>query len=113
MCYGGEGGVLSQLIWRYIWQAHVHGILPLPTLVTRMAELAGAHWRADEVSPLPPLPHFPDPSSFENEHEEEPAQPEVPPQTQATPEAQQTSEEPQPQPQQPDATVDPYPEPEQ
>ncbi|KAL4350341.1 hypothetical protein AHAS_Ahas10G0132300 [Arachis hypogaea] len=50
----GKEVYFPQLIRRYMWQAHIRGLLPFPTLVTRIIKLAGAPWRDDDVTPPPP-----------------------------------------------------------
>ncbi|RYQ84170.1 hypothetical protein Ahy_B10g103129 [Arachis hypogaea] len=49
----GKEVYFPPLIRRYMWQAHVRGILLFPTLVTEMIQLAGAPWEADDETPAP------------------------------------------------------------
>ncbi|RYR29683.1 hypothetical protein Ahy_B01g054135 [Arachis hypogaea] len=44
----------SRLIRQSMWCAHIHGLLPFPTLVTSMIELADVPWEDDDVTPPPP-----------------------------------------------------------
>ncbi|RYQ91207.1 hypothetical protein Ahy_B09g097095 isoform J [Arachis hypogaea] len=37
-----------------MWRAHIRGLLPFPTLVTSLAELADVPWEDEDVTPPPP-----------------------------------------------------------
>ncbi|RYQ91240.1 hypothetical protein Ahy_B09g097126 isoform B [Arachis hypogaea] len=37
-----------------MWRTHIRGLLPFPTLVTSMIELADVPWEDDDVTPPPP-----------------------------------------------------------
>ncbi|KAL4315890.1 hypothetical protein AHAS_Ahas15G0230300 [Arachis hypogaea] len=43
-----------RLIRHSMWRAHIRGLLPFPTLVTSLAELADVSWEDDDATPLPP-----------------------------------------------------------
>ncbi|RYR03829.1 hypothetical protein Ahy_B06g083196 [Arachis hypogaea] len=43
-----------RLVRHSMWRAHICGLLPFPTLVTSMIELAGVPWKDDDVTPPPP-----------------------------------------------------------
>ncbi|KAL4315866.1 hypothetical protein AHAS_Ahas15G0227900 [Arachis hypogaea] len=49
----GKELYFTRLIKKYMWRAHVRGILPFPTLVTEMDQRAGVPWRTDDESPPP------------------------------------------------------------
>ncbi|RYQ95499.1 hypothetical protein Ahy_B08g090815 [Arachis hypogaea] len=46
---------LIRLIQQSMWRAHIRGLLPFPTLVTSMIELAGVPWEDDDVTPPPQM----------------------------------------------------------
>ncbi|QHO01592.1 uncharacterized protein DS421_13g416450 [Arachis hypogaea] len=50
----GKEVYIPRLIRRSMWRAHIRGLLPFPTMVTRMVELAGAPWRDDDAILPPP-----------------------------------------------------------
>ncbi|XP_015940789.1 uncharacterized protein LOC107466329 [Arachis duranensis] len=50
----GKEVYFSQLIRHSMWRAHIRGLLPFPTLVTSLAELADVPWEDDDVTPPPP-----------------------------------------------------------
>ncbi|RYQ91082.1 hypothetical protein Ahy_B09g096949 [Arachis hypogaea] len=43
-----------QLIRQSMWRVHIRGLLPFPTLVTSMIELADIPWEDEDVTPPPP-----------------------------------------------------------
>ncbi|XP_016178150.1 protein TsetseEP-like [Arachis ipaensis] len=111
-----------RLIRHSMWKAHIRGLLPFPTLVTSMIELASVPWENDDVTPLPPTMRLPFHGDQEEEPAEEPTHQDALPETQATTEVQQPPEDPQPhpesqpvpvpqsEPEEPGAIVDPHPE---
>ncbi|KAL4286896.1 hypothetical protein AHAS_Ahas19G0132000 [Arachis hypogaea] len=42
------------LIRHSMWRAHIRGLLPFPTLVTSLAQLADVPWEDDDATPPPP-----------------------------------------------------------
>ncbi|KAL4276105.1 hypothetical protein AHAS_Ahas20G0173900 [Arachis hypogaea] len=42
-----------QLIRQSMWRAHIRGLLPFPTLVTSMIEMANVPWEDNDVTPSP------------------------------------------------------------
>ncbi|RYR73885.1 hypothetical protein Ahy_A02g008442 [Arachis hypogaea] len=50
----GKDVYFPRLIRQCMWRAHIHGLLPFPTLVTSMAALAEVPWLDDDVIPPPP-----------------------------------------------------------
>ncbi|RYQ84353.1 hypothetical protein Ahy_B10g103567 isoform A [Arachis hypogaea] len=50
----GKEVYFPRLIRRSMWRAHIRGLLPFPTMITRMVELAGTPWRDDDA--IPPAP---------------------------------------------------------
>ncbi|RYQ91237.1 hypothetical protein Ahy_B09g097126 isoform E [Arachis hypogaea] len=58
-----------QLIRQSMWRTHIRGLLPFPTLVTSMIELADVPWEDDDVTPPPP--NDDSPASDEQDQEEE------------------------------------------
>ncbi|RYQ95954.1 hypothetical protein Ahy_B08g091350 [Arachis hypogaea] len=44
----------SRLIRQSMWRAYICGLLPFPTLVTSMIEMADVPWEDDDVTPPPP-----------------------------------------------------------
>ncbi|KAL4315368.1 hypothetical protein AHAS_Ahas15G0178100 [Arachis hypogaea] len=44
-----------RLIRHSMWRAHIRGLLPFPTLVTSLAELADVPWEDDDATPPPPV----------------------------------------------------------
>ncbi|KAL4276012.1 hypothetical protein AHAS_Ahas20G0164600 [Arachis hypogaea] len=50
----GKGVYFPRLIKHSMWRAHIRSLLPFPTLVTSLVELADASWEDDDVTPPPP-----------------------------------------------------------
>ncbi|RYR77813.1 hypothetical protein Ahy_A01g002447 [Arachis hypogaea] len=50
----GKEVYFPKLVRRSMWRAHIRGLLPFPSMVTRMIELAGVPWRDDDKTPPPP-----------------------------------------------------------
>ncbi|RYR48034.1 hypothetical protein Ahy_A07g034028 [Arachis hypogaea] len=50
----GKEVYFPRLIRHSMWRAHIRGLLPFPTLVTSLAELADVPWEDDDVTPPPP-----------------------------------------------------------
>ncbi|RYQ96229.1 hypothetical protein Ahy_B08g091901 [Arachis hypogaea] len=50
----GKEVYFPRLIRHSMWRAHIRGLLPFPTLVTSLAELADVLWEDDDVTPPPP-----------------------------------------------------------
>ncbi|RYR24858.1 hypothetical protein Ahy_B02g058409 [Arachis hypogaea] len=44
----------TPLLMHSMWRAHIRGLLPFPTLVTSLAELADVPWEDNDVTPPPP-----------------------------------------------------------
>ncbi|RYR38651.1 hypothetical protein Ahy_A09g043781 [Arachis hypogaea] len=47
----GNEVYFPKLIRRSMWRAHIQSLLPFPSIVTRMIELAGVPWRDDDETP--------------------------------------------------------------
>ncbi|RYR05279.1 hypothetical protein Ahy_B06g085144 isoform C [Arachis hypogaea] len=50
----GKEVYFPRLIRHSMWRAHIRGLLPFPTLVTSLAELADVPWEDNDVTPPPP-----------------------------------------------------------
>ncbi|XP_016192426.1 circumsporozoite protein-like [Arachis ipaensis] len=50
----GKEVYFPRLIKHSMWRAHIHGLLPFPTLVTNLVELADVPWEDDDMTPTPP-----------------------------------------------------------
>ncbi|RYQ96005.1 hypothetical protein Ahy_B08g091433 [Arachis hypogaea] len=50
----GKEVYFPRLIRHSMWRAHIRGLLPFPTLVTSLAELADVLWEDNDVTPPPP-----------------------------------------------------------
>ncbi|RYR03713.1 hypothetical protein Ahy_B06g082939 [Arachis hypogaea] len=50
----GKEVYFPRLIRHSMWRAHIRGLLPFPTLVTSLAELADVPWEDEDVTPPPP-----------------------------------------------------------
>ncbi|RYR19536.1 hypothetical protein Ahy_B03g064341 [Arachis hypogaea] len=50
----GKEVYFPRLIRHSMWRAHIRGLLPFPTLVTSLAELANVPWEDNDVTPPPP-----------------------------------------------------------
>ncbi|QHO19665.1 uncharacterized protein DS421_11g330990 [Arachis hypogaea] len=50
----GKEVYFPRLIRHSMWRAHIRGLLPFPTLVTNLAELADVPWEDNDVTPPPP-----------------------------------------------------------
>ncbi|KAL4329709.1 hypothetical protein AHAS_Ahas13G0327200 [Arachis hypogaea] len=50
----GKEVYFPRLIMHSMWRAHIRGLLPFPTLVTSLAELADVPWEDDDATPPPP-----------------------------------------------------------
>ncbi|RYR32078.1 hypothetical protein Ahy_B01g057071 [Arachis hypogaea] len=50
----GKEVYLPRLTRHSMWRAHICGLLPFPTLITSLAELADVPWKDDDVTPPPP-----------------------------------------------------------
>ncbi|RYQ91844.1 hypothetical protein Ahy_B09g097878 isoform C [Arachis hypogaea] len=50
----GKEVYFPRLIKHSMWRAHIRGLLPFPTLVTSLAELADVPWEDNDMTPPPP-----------------------------------------------------------
>ncbi|KAL4276184.1 hypothetical protein AHAS_Ahas20G0181800 [Arachis hypogaea] len=50
----GKEVYFPRLIRHSMWRAHIRGLLPFPTLVTSLAELADVPWEDNDMTPPPP-----------------------------------------------------------